>query len=818
MRISQIIMKLILGFQRSAWVLAAFIVLVWCQALPGQQWQNAPVDRTILPLQEPDHPPITEIDVRKAVPPPRFEVKVPEGAPNVIVILLDNLGFGATSPFGGAINMPTLERLAKNGLIYNNFHTAPLCSPSRAALLTGRNPHSVNMGSVAELATAFPGQTSERPNSKAPLAEVMKLNGYNTAMFGKSHEFTPWELSASGPFGQWPTGAGFERFYGTLSGEADLFAPPLHDNLTLVDVPNDTNYYYQTDLADHAISWIRAQKSMTPDRPFFIYYAAPGTHAPSQVPKEWRDKYKGKFDQGWDKYREQILARQKTLGIVPPNTQLTPKPPEMQDWEKLTADQKKVFLRQQEIFAAYAEITDHEVGRVLQAIEDMGVMDNTLIIYITGDNGSSANGGPNGRFNSLYTYNQIPETLEDQLRHLDDFGGPHSDMTPPLGWAIADNTPFAWAQGITSYGGTTNGVVIHWPKVIKAKGEVRPQYHHLIDIAPTVLEAARLPEPKVVNGTPQKPIEGVSMVYSFTDAQAKSPHTVQYAEFMGNRGIYKDGWYATTLHKAPWDAQPRSSLDKDKWELYNTADDFSCANDVAARHSHKLKELQEAFLIEAARYNVLPLDDRIYERFNPAVAGRPDLLAGRMSLAVYEGMVGMKENAFINTKNHSYSVTADLDVPQSGASGVILAQGGVHAGWSFYIKDGMPKYAYNYLGAVTTIASQERLPAGRVTIRYEFAYDGGKPGSGGTGSLFINGKKVASGRIERTIPFLFGVETADVGMDLYTPVTPDYKKGDNKFTGKINKVTVELKKMNASDEEAAKKASSEAVKFAVDQK
>jgi arylsulfatase A-like enzyme len=794
-----------------------FLVLT-SQALHSQQSQTAAFDRTILPLQEPDHPPITEIDVRKAVPPPRFEVRVPEGAPNVIVILLDNLGFGATSTLGGAINMPTLERLARNGLIYNNFHTAPLCSPSRAALLTGRNPHSVNMGSVAELATAFPGQTSERPNSKTPLAEVMKLNGYNTAMFGKSHEFTPWELSVSGPFDQWPTGAGFERFYGTLSGEADLFAPPLHDNSTLVDVPNDPNYYYQTDLADHAISWIRAQKTMTPDKPFFIYYAAPGTHAPSQVPEKWRDKYKGKFDQGWDKYREQILARQKTLGIVPSNTQLTPKPPEMQDWEKLTADQKKVFIRQQEIFAAYAEITDHEIGRIIQAIDDMGVMDNTLVIYITGDNGSSANGGPNGRFNSLYTYNQIPETLEDQLKHLDEFGGPHSDMTPPLGWAIADNTPFAWAQGTTSYGGTTNGVVIHWPRVIKAKGEVRPQYHHLIDIAPTVLEATGLPQPKVVNGTPQMPIEGVSMVYSFTDAQAKSSHTVQYAEFMGNRGIYKDGWYATTLHKAPWDIQPRSSFDQDRWELYNTARDFSCANDVAGRYPDKLKELQETFLIEAARYNVLPLDDRIYERFNPAVAGRPDPLAGRTSLVVYEGMAGMKENAFINTKNHSYSVTADLDLPQSGASGVILAQGGVHAGWSFYVKDGMPKYAYNYLGAVTTIASQERLPGGRVTIRYEFAYDGGKPGSGGTGALFINGKKVASGRIEHTIPFLFGVETADVGMDLYTPVTADYKKGDNKFTGKINKVTVELKKMNASDEEAAKKAESEGVKFAVDQK
>ncbi len=773
-------------------------------------WGNAQTepDRTVLPIKEPTYPPITEIDVRKATPPPLFQVKAPAGAPNVLVILLDNLGFGATKPFGGVINMPTLERLAKNGVIYNNFHTAPLCSPSRQALLTGRNPHSVNMGAVTELATAYPGQNSILPGSKAPLAEILRLNGYSTAMFGKTHEFTPWETGLTGPFDQWPTGTGFERFYGVLSAEADNFAPPLHDNTTLVDVPNDPNYYYPTDLADHAISWIRAEKSLTPDKPFFIYYSSPGTHAPSQVPKEWRDKYKGKFDEGWDKYREEILARQKTLRIVPPNTQLAPKPTEkeMPDWDKLSADEKKVFTRQQEIFAAYAEISDHEVGRVIQAIEDMGAIDNTLIIYITGDNGSSANGGPLGRFNTYYSYNQLPETIADQLKHLDEFGGPSSAMTPPIGWAIADNTPFAYAQGNTSYGGTTNGVVIHWPKVIKAKGEVRPQYHHLIDIAPTVLEAAGLPQPKLVNSAPQKPMEGVSMAYSFSDRQAKSPHTVQYAEFMGNRGIYKDGWYATALHKVAWEAQPRSTFDKDKWELFNTAEDFSCAIDLSAKNPDKLKEMQTAFLTEAVKYNVLPLDDRVYERFNPAVAGRPDVMGGRTSLTVYEGMTGMKENAFINTKNSLYSVTADVEAPQSAASGVILAQGGTHAGWSLYVKDGKPKFAYNYLGNVTTISSVERLPAGHVTLAYDFVYNGGKPGSGGTGTISINGKKVATGRIERTIPFLFGVETADVGMDLYTPVTSDYTKGDNKFTGKIEKVTIDLKKTNALTDAAKKEA------------
>jgi arylsulfatase A-like enzyme len=776
-------------------------------AAAGQD--QAPVDRTVLPLAEPNYPPITELDVRNAKAPPRFEVKAPQGAPNVLVILLDNLGFAAPKTFGGAINMPTLERLAKDGLIYNNFHTAPLCSPSRVALITGRNPHSANMGSIAEFATAFPGQTSQRPNSVATLPEILKLNGYSTAMFGKYHEFTAWELSDSGPFDQWPTGSGFERFYGSLSGEADLFAPVLHDNSTLVDLPNDPNYYYPTDLADHAISWIRSQKTFTPDKPFFIYYSTPGTHSPSQVPSEWRDKYKGKFDEGWDKYREQILARQKTLGIVPPNTQLTAKPKEMPDWDTLSPDQKKVFTRQQEIFAAYAEVTDYEVGRVVQAIEDLGLLDNTLIIYITGDNGSSANGGPDGRFNTFYSFNQIPETLEDQLKHFDEFGGPSSAMTPPIGWAIADNTPFAYAQGVAYYGGTTNGVVIHWPKVIKAKGEIRPQYHHLIDIAPTVLEAASLPQPGVVNSAPQKPIEGVSMVYTFNDPAAKSRHTVQYYEFIGNRAIYKDGWYATTLHKLPWEAQPRASFEQDKWELYNTAQDFSCVIDLAAKYPDRLKEMQGVFLTEAVKYNVLPLDDRVYERFNPAMAGRPDIMAGRTSLVAYEGMVGMKENGFINVKNHSYSITAELGVPSSTVSGVIIAQGGVHSGWSLYVKDGKPKFAYNYLGAITTLASEEPLPAGQVTLVYDFAYDGGKPGSGGTSTLFINGKKVATGRIERTIPIMFGVETADVGMDLYTPVTPDYQKGNNKFTAKIDKVTIDLKKMNAADEESAQKAAEE---------
>jgi len=749
------------------------------------------LDRTSLPIAEPKYPAITELDVHNVKAPPIFEVKAPKGAPNVMVILLDNFGYAGSKTFGGVMNLQTLDRLAKNGLIYNNFHTAPICSPTRVALLTGRNSHSANMGSISEMATSFPGQNSVLPNTVAPLAKIMKLNGYSTAMFGKSHEYVPWESGLMGPFDQWPTGMGFERFYGNVIGESDQFSPSVHDNTTLAPASKDPNYYYQTDIADKAITWIKAQKSLNPDKPFFVYYGAQGMHDPVQLPKEWRDKYKGKFDMGWDKYREEILARQKQLGIVPPNTQLTVKPDIMGDWDKLTADEKKVCIRYQEIFAAFAEITDYEIGRVVQAIEEVGALDNTLIIFVTGDNGASPNGGRIGVFNTLSTFNQFPENLQYQLETLDEVGGPHSAMTVPAGWSIADNTPFAYSQFHTQYGGTTNGAVVFWPKTIKAKGEIRNQYHHVIDIASTVLEAAGLPQPTTVNGVTQKPLEGVSMINSFNDGKAKSTHMVQYYEYAGNRGIYKDGWYATTLHKVSWEPKPRGTFAEDKWELYNTAEDFSCANDLAEKEPAKLKEMQELFMTEALKYNVLPLDDRTFERFNATLAGRPDIMGGRKSLIVYPGMVGMKENAFIDVKNRSSSITAELET--SGSSGVILAQGGAHSGWSLYVKDGKPTFAYNVLGKVTTISSNERLPDGPVTITYDFVYDGGGPGKGGTGTISINGKKVGEGELERTIPFIYGTETADVGIDLYSAVSHDYKKGDNEFNGKIRKIVIAVK-------------------------
>jgi arylsulfatase A-like enzyme len=752
----------------------------------------APFDRTVLPIPETEHPPITEIDARKATPPTRFEVKAPPRAPNVMVVLIDNLGFGATKPFGGAISMPTLERLAEDGLIYNNFRVTPACSPSRVALLTGRNSHSANMGALSEMATPFPGVTSVLPRSVAPLAKILKLNGYSTAMFGKSHEYASWETGITGPFDQWPTGLGFERFYGNVIGESDQFYPVVHDNTTPVTPSTDPNYYYQTDIADKAISWIKTQKSLTPDKPFFVYYAAQGTHDPVQLPAQWRDKYNGKFDQGWDAYRDEILTRQKELGIVPPNTRLTPKPDTVPDWDTLSPDEKKVCIRHQELFAAFAELTDYEIGRVVQAIDDMGAIDDTVIIYITGDNGATPNGGPLGTFNTLRSFNQVPETLADQLDHFEEMGGPHSAMTPPLGWAIAENTPFAYSQFHTPYGGTTNGTVIRWPKAITAKGEIRDQFHHLIDIAPTVLELAGLPQPVFVDGIKQKPLEGVSMAYTFTDAEAPSTHTVQYFEFAGNRGIYKGGWYAAALHKFSWEPTPRSSYEDDQWQLFNTEEDFACVHDLATTEPAKLKELQDTFMEEALKYNVLPLDDRFHERMNSTIAGRPDVMAGRTALTLYPGMVGMKENAFIDVKNRSSTITADLDIPADAVSGVILAQGGAHAGWSLYVKDGQPKFAYNFVGAVTTIAADQPLPAGPVTLTYDFAYDGGTPGSGGTGTLSVNGTQVGTGRIERTIPFIFGTETADVGMDLYTPVTPGYGNTDNTFTGTIHQVRIEV--------------------------
>ncbi|MDD2769328.1 MAG: arylsulfatase [Methylococcus sp.] len=771
-------------------------VLSCSMALSGYAAEK--IDRSALPIAEPKHPPIKELDVRRAKAPPRFETKAPAGAPNVVIVLLDDFGFGQASPFGGAIEMPTLDRLAQNGLRYNQFHVAALCSPTRAALLTGRNHHSNNTGSVQDIATAFPGNTGVRPSAIAPLAEILRLNGYSTAAFGKWHLMPLWETSVSGPFDRWPTNSGFEKFYGFLGGETNQWAPTLYDGVTRIEPPRDPNYHFTTDMTDQAIAWVRQQQSLTPDRPFFVYFAPGATHAPHHVPREWADKYKGRFDGGWERYREETLARQKRLGVVPENTQLAPKPEAIPAWDVLTADEKKVYARQMEVYAGFGEHTDREIGRFVQALEGLGSMENTLFIYVVGDNGASPEGSMAGAVNEMNSlFNGIPEPLDQHLKHLDDWGGPDTFPHYAVGWANAGNTPFNYGKQVASkFGGNQNPMVIHWPKGIKAKGEFRTQFHHVIDIAPTVLEVAGLPAPKAVNGIPQRPIEGVSLAYTFGDPAAKSRHRTQYFEITGNRGIYHDGWFAGTVHRAPWEPKPRATLENDRWELYHLPQDFGQADDLAAENPAKLKELQALFMKEAVKYNVLPIDDRTIERLDPVSAGRPDLMGGRTSLTVYPGGIGMPENVFINVKNRSYTISAELDIPEGGADGVILAQGGRFAGWSLYLKEARPVFAYNWLGMERyTIAAQVKLPIGKTTLRYEFTYDGGGRGKGGLGTLYVNGQKAGEGRIEKTVPNLFSAdETANVGVDEETPVTDDYQERDNRFTGLIAKVTIETAK------------------------
>jgi arylsulfatase A-like enzyme len=761
--------------------------------------EPVPLDRTVLPVPEPARPLYKEIDARKVAMPPRFEVKAPDGAPNVVIVLIDDLGFGVPTAFGGPVPMATLDRLAQEGLRYNNFHTTALCSPTRAALKSGRNHHTVNMGFITEMATGMPGNTGQIPNATAPLAEMLRLNGYSTAAFGKWHETAAWEASVSGPFDRWPTRQGFDKFYGFIGGETNQWAPFLYNGTAVVELPADPNYHFMTDMTDQAVAWIKYQKALTPQKPTFIYFSPGATHAPHHVPKEWIARWKGKFDQGWDKLREESLARQIKLGVVPAGTKLAPKPPVIKDWDTLSADEKRLFTRQAEVFAAFAEYTDHEIGRMLKAFEDVGEADNTLVIYIAGDNGTSGEGGQNGMFNEYTYFNGVQETVPDMLKKIDQWGGPETYPHMASGWAVALNAPFGWMKQVPSdFGGTRNGMVVSWPKGIKAKNGIRTQFGHVIDVAPTVLEAIGLPEPKVVNGTPQIPIEGTSLVYSFEDAKAKERRTTQYFEIAGNRAIYHDGWIARTIHRAPWEPKPRRTLeDNSAWELYDTRSDFSLANDLAAKNPQKLAELQAVFLEQAEKYHVLPMDDRVFERLDAASVGRPDLMGGRTSLTLAEGMSGMMENVFINVKNRSKTITAEVDVPQGGAQGTILAQGGRFGGWSLYVKDGVPAYDYNFLGLKqTSIVASKPLAPGKSTLKFDFAYDGGGPGKGGMGTLFVNGEKVAEDRIEHTQGGLFSAdETADVGIDLGTPVVEAIgAEHASKFSGHIPRVTVEVRK------------------------
>jgi len=766
------------------------------QAQAPTKANAAALNRTVLPIPEPTHKPITELDARKAQAPARFEIKAPAGAANIVIVLIDDFGFGQSSAFGGPIRMPTLEKMAANGLKYNRFHTTALCSPTRTALLTGHNHHANNAGAVMELATAFPGNTGNRPRTITTLAEILRQNGYNTAAFGKYHETPPWEVSVSGPQDRWPTGSGFEKFYGFIGGETNQWAPAIYDGVTRVEHRQTPDYHFTVDMTDQAINWVSAQQSLTPNKPFYLYFATGATHAPHHAPKEWIAKYKGEFSGGWDKLREETFARQKKLGVVPANAKLTPRPKQIPAWADMSAEQKRLFERQMETFAGFAEHTDHQVGRLVAQLEAIGALDNTLFYYIVGDNGASAEGGPEGTFNEMMALNGINGKADQMMGHIDTWGGPTTFPHFAIGWAWAGNTPFQWTKQVAShFGGTRNGMVLHWPKGIKAKGELRSQFHHVVDVAPTALQAAKLPQPKVVNGIKQRPMDGVSMLYSAANAKAAERRKTQYFEMFGNRGIYHEGWVACTRHSIPWDARAKNpALRDDVWELYNVDQDFSQANDLAQKYPEKLKELRAVFLKEAVRNNVLPIDDRRVERFNPALAGRPDLMGGRKTLTVYPGMTGMMENAFINVKGVHHTITAEVEVRDANTQGVIIAQAGYFGGWVLYMKDGKAHHEYNFFGLErTNIAGPAALAPGKHTIVYEFIPDAAKPGTGGRSILSVDGNKVAEGKIPKTQPFIFsGDEGTDVGLDAETNVSNDYKQVGNAFTGRISKVTVSL--------------------------
>lgn len=769
------------------------------EALSGAPGAQAapPVMRETLPIPDPQHVGLTTYDAKdpNTKYPPITMLRPPPGAPNVLIVMLDDVGFGASSAFGGPCSTPTADRLAAGGLRLNRFHTTALCSPTRQALLTGRNHHSVGMGAIVEMATSAPGNNSIRPKSKAPFPETLRLNGYSTAQFGKCHEVPAWEISPVGPFHQWPTGSGFEYFYGFVGGEANQYYPGLYEGTTAIEPPKtpEEGYTLNEDLADRAITWVRRQKALAPDKPFFMYYVPGATHAPHHVPREWSDKYKGKFDDGWDVLREQIFARQKELGVIPADAELTKRHKEIPAWDDMPAELKPVLARQMEIYAGFMEQTDHEVGRVIDAIDDLGVLDDTLIYYIIGDNGASAEGTPVGCFNEMTTLNGMPgiETTEFLLSKIDDFGTPDAYNHYAVGWAHALCTPYQWTKQIASHwGGTRNGTIVHWPNGIADKGQCRNQFHHVIDIAPTILEAAGLPAPLSVNGIQQAPLEGVSMLAMLRDGNAPETHDVQYFEIMGNRGIYHQGWTAVTKHRTPWlvDAPP---FDEDVWELYGP-DDWTQARDLAKENPEKLAELQRLWLIEAVKYDVVPLDDRSFERINPDLAGRPQLIRGNSQL-LFSGM-RVSENCVVNLKNKSHSVTAQLVVPESGVSGVIVTQGGMVGGWSLYAHEGRLKYCYNFFGIqYFMVTAEQPIPPGEHQVRMEFAYDGGGLAKGGDVTLFYDGQPLGNGRVEITQPMAFSADEAcDVGADTGSPASPDYGASGNKFTGEIKWVQLDI--------------------------
>jgi arylsulfatase A-like enzyme len=758
------------------------------------------VQRSVLPIPDAAYAGTIWYDAKdpEADFPPIEPLRPPAGAPNVLVILLDDVGFGASSVFGGPVQTPVAERLAGGGLRFTRFHTTAICSPTRAALISGRNHHTVGMGGITEMSTSTPGYNSMRPNTCAPLPEILKLNGYATAHIGKCHEVPVWETSQAGPFDRWPSpGNGFEHFYGFLGGETDQYYPTLVDGTRSVEpwgTPED-GYHLTEDLVDHTIHWVEAQKALIPDKPFFVYLAPGATHAPHHVPKEWADKYAGQFDEGWDVQRERTFARQKELGIVPQDAELTARHEVIPAWDEMDEALKPVLRRQMENYAGFLEHTDHHVGRLIDSLEELGFLDDTLVYLIIGDNGASAEGTINGTYNELISLNGMAEieTPEFLMSQLDKLGGPESSPHYAVGWAHAMCTPYQWTKQVASHwGGTRNGTIVHWPNGFAARGELRHQFSHVIDVAPTVLEAAGLPHPAQVHGVTQQPLHGASMRYCFDDGDAEERHDTQYFEIFGNRAIYHRGWSAVTKHRTPWQTvgDVGIAFDDDVWELYDGSADWTQAHDLSEQNPEKLHELQRLFLIEATRYGVLPLDDRSFERVLPEYSKKPALIGGRQIL--FPGMGGLTEQHVINWRNKSWSLTANIIVPDDGASGVLMNLGGHGGGWAFYLKDSVPTFCYNLFGIDRThVRAEQSVGAGEHRLRMTFAYDGGGLGKGGEVALSVDGTTVGSGRVEHTQPIGFGYEPTDVGHDILSPVTDDYPAGDNAFTGTIKWIELE---------------------------
>jgi arylsulfatase len=777
----------------------AVLVVFMFMAQSMRAAENAPTPGTPSVLPRPDfHFPGKVGRTYLDSDPAKFPqpVTAPKGAPNILLILIDDAGFGQFSAFGGGVPSPNVEKLAAEGLKYTRFHTTALCSPTRAALLTGRDHHVAGTGVITELATGYDGYTGIIPKSAGTVSEILRQNGYATAWIGKNHNTPAWETSELGPFDRWPNGLGFDYFYGFNSGDTSEFEPVLFENHNRVPRSSDSNYHLTRDLADHALSWMQREKAIDPERPFFLYIAPGATHAPHMAPKEWIDKFKGQFDMGWDKYREQTLERQKKLGVVPADTKLTARPESLAAWDSLSPEQKRLYARMMEVFAGFGAHTDYEMGRVLDAVKALPDADNTLIFYILGDNGASAEGGLDGITNEIAAFNGVFPPIEEALKVIDDLGGPKYYNHFPAAWAHAMDTPFQWTKQIAShFGGTRNPMVISWPAKIQEKGGVRTQFHHVIDIMPTILEVAGIRAPDSLNGVPQKPIEGVSMAYSFNDPRAPERRKSQIFELVSNRGMYQDGWMASSLAYLPW-AATRTGYDPDKakWELYHVDEDFSQANDLAAKNPEKLKQLVDLWWTEAERHDVLPLDWRSVERLSEQITGRPSLAAGRKTFVYHAPLVALPEGSAPDLKNKSFTITAEVDIPSTGGDGMIFTQGGITAGWGFYFSKGKLIGLHNYIGSERYRAvSAENVPTGKITLTFDFKYDGGGMGRGGTITLLANGKKIGGARVEKTAGFKYSLyEGQDIGEDSGSPVDFDYTP-PFKFTGKIQRVTVDLK-------------------------